>query len=946
MSLALCTAMPTVAFAEMEQTTMTESDTEENENPENGKDSASAEDHESGEDVENGEGSGNEGDFENAESPEEYEMLVDLIVSMVSEEDFGENTEPMKTKIKEKALAVSSTPELLSALLGDYGNEVEALNPETEALINVFCTACATPDFYLETLKVYYKMIAINLADVESVEKIDTLETVEVLREYIKTTFPEDKGEDSESPEVPENPDPTETPENPDTGDEEALKTAIEAAIAQIKAMDYSNLTGGRKTEFEQYLMTKEAELLSCKNVEAVNKILDDVKSKWDELSDKEALEKERKKAFDTLEQYWNTLSFEVPELKTYAEDVYNTAKKMLEKAEDSDSIHKICNEALKDLANISNGNEETVKRLKEEIQKKMDADKSSILADSQIKEDIYGILKKELDNAQTVEAVITVKTISGKVFSDLKSALDEKSASAAAAVIVDLKAVATEETDNGLFDYLASKIMENKENAVSYIEEAVYSIQTPGDGTYKEHIAEKIDSAAEKFSGMATAEEADKLKALFLDKLEAAQTRKDMYICGETALKEFKELESQDSLYEKKAAAEKELDSLKENIGDKLLLEKVEEIIETAKNELKSVDTEEKIQKVVAEARKQVDALKEENEAQKDFEDKKNAMKEKLDALISTNDKDLRDILSGIINAAKTDVDLCKDETALNEIYKKAVQDVKTATEDYTKDKALAAKKTAYIEKLSQLLNGDVNAECQSIIANAKNSIMNAESADEITQIYKEAMSAFKEANLSGLRKKYQERLDTLYDSVSWTAENQAKADEIISRAKDNINSASSEEVMKQIYTQAEEAIHSLSFEKNNLDDIKKAAIQELVNTATVDNANTQKVIATYSNKIQSATTEEQVQAYLEEGKSLLQKLNAVGENPTTEEEAKKQAELLAAEAKEKGTDQVNTVKTGDENGWKIAKNVGICLIGFGAIGYFIYLQIKKRKK
>ena len=585
------------------------------------------------------------------------------------------------------------------------------------------------------------------------------------------------------------------------------------------------------------------------------------------------------------------------------------------------------------------------MKRLKEEVQKKMDADKSSILSDSQIKEDIYGILKEELDDAHTVESVITIKTISGKVFSDLKRALDEESASAAAAVISDLKALATEETDNGLFDYLVSKATENKEGAVSYIEEAVYSIQTSGDGTYKGHIAEKIRSEAEKFSGMAIAEEADKLKTLFLDKLEAAHSRKDMYICGETALKEFKELESQDSLFEKKAVAEKELDSLKENIEDKLLLEKVEEIIEAAKNELKSVDTEEKIQKVVAEARKKVDALKEESEAQKDFEDKKNTMKEKLDALISTNDKDLREILSGIINAAKTDVDFCKDETALNEIYKKAVQDVKTATEDYTKDKALAAKKTAYIEKLSQLLNGDVNAECQSIIANAKNSIMNAGSADEITQIYKEAMSAFKEANLSGLRKKYQERLDTLYDSVSWTAENQAKADEIISRAKDNINSASSEEVMNQIYTQAEEAIHSLSAEKNNLDDIKKEAIQELVNTATVDNANTQKVIATYSNKIQSATTEEQIQAYLEEGKSLLQKLNEVGENPSSEEE-KKQAELLAAEAKEKGTDQVNTVKTGDENGWKIVKNVGICLIGFGAIGYFIYLQIKKRKK
>ena len=87
--------------------------------------------------------------------------------------------------------------------------------------------------------------------------------------------------------------------------------------------------------------MTKEVELLSCKNVESINKILENVKSKRNELDDKEELEKERKKAFDTLEQYWDTLSFEVPELKTYAEELYDTAKKMLEKAEDSDSFIK-----------------------------------------------------------------------------------------------------------------------------------------------------------------------------------------------------------------------------------------------------------------------------------------------------------------------------------------------------------------------------------------------------------------------------------------------------------------------------------------------------------------------------------------------------------------------------------------------------------------------------
>lgn len=469
MSLALCTAMPTATFAETEQTAIAETD--ENETTGNKEGS------------ENGVEPGNEEVSENTETLEEYEMLVDLIVGMVSEADFGDNTEAMKAKIKDKALEVSSTPELLSALLEDYGKEVEALNPETEALINIFCTACATPDSYLETLKAYYKMIAINLADVESVEKIDTSETVEALREYVKTTFPENKGEDPGSQEVPE---------NPDTGDEEALKTAIEAAVAQMKAIDYSNFTEERKTEFERYLMSKEAELLSCEDVDSINKILDDVEAKWNELSDKEEMETERKKALETLEQYWGNLSFEVPELKAYAEEVYYIAQEELNKAEDVDSIHKICNIALREMAGILGGNEETLKRLKEEIHKKIESGRNAILSDSPIKEDIYGIMRKELDNADTVESVITVKTISGKVFSDLKSALDEKSASAATAVIVDLKVVATEKTDNGLFDYLASKVMENKENAVPYIEEAVYSIQTSGDGTYKEHIAKK----------------------------------------------------------------------------------------------------------------------------------------------------------------------------------------------------------------------------------------------------------------------------------------------------------------------------------------------------------------------------------------------------------------------------------------------------------------------
>ena len=123
------------------------------------------------------------------------------------------------------------------------------------------------------------------------------------------------------------------------------------------------------------------------------------------------------------------------------------------------------------------------------------------------------------------------------------------------------------------------------------------------------------------------------------------------------------------------------------------------------------------------------------------------------------------------------------------------------------------------------------------------------------------------------------------------------------------------------------------------------KAAQEKLTESA-------QKVISVYTNKIQSATSEDQVKQYLSDAKGLLDKLNAAaGITSSTDQNGGTSTGSTASgtdvqSASKKGDDTpTSSVKTGDENGFNIIASVAALIVGIGAVGALIYMKFFKKK-
>ena len=170
--------------------------------------------------------------------------------------------------------------------------------------------------------------------------------------------------------------------------------------------------------------------------------------------------------------------------------------------------------------------------------------------------------------------------------------------------------------------------------------------------------------------------------------------------------------------------------------------------------------------------------------------------------------------------------------------------------------------------------------------------------------------------------------------------------------KVKANIDKTSSEDAMQQIYDQAEKSVSLLKENSSSLDKVKEDAINELKNYTTLNTESVQKVISAYSNKIQSATSEDQVKQYLSDAKGLLDKLNAAaGITSSTDQNSSTGGSSTSGtdvqSASKKGDDTAtSSVKTGDENGIRIFASIAAMIVGIGTIGAMVYLKFIKKKK
>lgn len=736
------------------------------------------------------------------------------------------------------------------------------------------------------------------------------------------------------------------------------LSTEINKAIEELELIDLTALDSSRLAEAQAVIEAAKSNLQTCTTAEQITQLLSDAKNQVSALISAQVVDTQRTAALEGLEQYYNSLTFAVDELKEAAEQEYAKGVAAIQAASTEADITKALEETKDALSKISTGTEESLEMLREDAVKTVTEVKDSIRSSADIAEKAYSFFYKELQAADTPEKIVSPKNNGLNLMNALKKAINESDPLSCGETISFLKVYTSGTEIKSLLDYLSITADGEKfADAKERIEDAVKAIQLNDIEAVRDYLTDKLKNIASVVSEDKQ-EEIDAAIEDFTRKAEGDSLRDAYKLYLETEEK-INDILGSDELSKVKLEAIAELDKFLDGVKDSELKGKINDIILEAEVSIESAKTEAQIEAILEKAQDAVDELKKEFEQEAELEKKRESAKAQIDKLINgVSDADLRTILKPIAESAKADIDRAESESEISAVITQIKKDITQATSEYSKDKALLQKKTQTIEKLENLTDGKIlSTELSVLLTNAKNDIMNATTSSEVDNIYNTTAQTFNKIYLEDLREEYNAKLDSLLSGSGAEGETLAKIQEVVTKAKSNINKASNLSVIENIYNQAQSAIQLLNQNAtSNLDDIKAQAISELENYTPLNTTSAKKVIAAYTNKINNATTADEITTYLQEGKSLLQRLNdAAGVtsetasnsslvNPNTS--TSKYGDTASAQAMAKGgLEETSMVKTGDENGKSIVVNAIAAVIGIGAVVALIVMKIRKKK-
>ena len=735
---------------------------------------------------------------------------------------------------------------------------------------------------------------------------------------------------------------------------DEALKEATENAIKEIEAIDISSLTGERKEAAEKYLAEVKEKITNASSAEDIEVLSAEASATLESLLAQETIESQRTAAKEALKEFFDGAKFETDELKAVAQEIYDSAMEAIGQADSIEKINDELDSAKEDIQNVIDQKDGVLDTLKENAKKNIDEARDAIQTESQLPDEVVAMAKEQIDAADSAKTIQSIKTVSKEILANMKSALDEKSKTSVSDTISSLRGISLNKDDPDLLVYMAEKASAAEYADACTLMEAAVEYVSLSDADFKDVLVDDMKDV------LADAKE-DKTEDAQKIFDEAVSSMKDVsrlntYKVYENAMTELGKLKATDEVSSAKKEAEASLDKLVEGITDKTVKAKAEDIVAKAKESLKDAKTVEEINKIVEDAAGKVEKVKKEASDAEKLEKKKKTYQAKLDDLVkNVTDSELKTTLSKIVDSAKADISNATSEEQMNEILTKAKNDIKNTTVEYSKNKALATKKAQLIEKLTSLADGkSLSSEALSIISQAKTDIMDASTSEDAVSIYNTAVASFKETYVNDLHTSYKEKLDALAPDASSTLDDttKTKINDTITKAKENIDKTSSEDAMKQIYDQAEKSVSLLKENSSSLDKVKEDAINELKNYTTLNTESVQKVISAYTNKIQSATSEDQVKQYLSDAKGLLDKLNAAAgitsstdQNDGTSTSSTTSGTDVQSASKKGDDTPTSSVKTGDENGFNIIASVAALIVGIGAVGALIYMKFFKKK-
>lgn len=515
-------------------------------------------------------------------------------------------------------------------------------------------------------------------------------------------------------------------------------------------------------------------------------------------------------------------------------------------------------------------------------------------------------------------------------------------------------------EKDDSLGDY--KDVYNAYETAIEKIQEQILKIFSEKE-TAKAALDKLLDNITEKELKAAVQTIINNGKEKIDQALDSSSIGQIVKEIEEAIKKEIELFESDQTLYKKKFAATEALNSL---IPEKesTFKDEVKKIVEEALKNIESAKDVKSVDEILDKARDEITKEKKLYEiAEALKKDKESAIKELDELGNEQNDSDFKSIVKNIVDNYKKLIDKAETTDSVKELLKNAKTEIEATKKAYDTDKKLTIAKVEAKEKLDAIAAGKkISSKLSEILSEAKMNIDEAKDVTAVNNLFNEAKDSFEEQYIKELRARYVEKINKLLSASQETGSVLSEIKETVNKAVDNINKATSEEVMESVYENTKTSIERIESEAEaSLKKKKTNAINELNNATTLTTTEAKKIISSYTNKINSAKDEEEVDRYLTEAKSLLDKLNkesgATAKTNSTTSSSSGKSSTISQTSSDAGKDSgkeatgktdssaegKSAVKTGDENGFSIFTSITAIVICLSAIAGLIYKKLKK---
>mgnify|MGYP004495921229 FL=1 len=718
--------------------------------------------------------------------------------------------------------------------------------------------------------------------------------------------------------------------------------------------------------EWNDALTDAKANINDMDDQETMQDILTDLESTGQDILNRQNLYIAQTGYIKILNEYYKTLTFATNSQKDMAQQKLDEATDEISSAETIDAASKALEDAKAALKDIAEQKDATIDELKAAAKAEIAEKADAIKDDTSITDNVFDAFVSRIDSCEDAKSIESVRNSADAAFTDTAAAIGGE-LSAFVNLFRDLKGISPDGDATAMIDAVVTAgAPKNIDEAESKVEDVCAALTNSVD----EFIKYLSSRAGQDVPGRTKAE----AYAAYVE-----------LTGGEPANKELEDA---------KKASKEEIDKLLATVEDSSdeIKAKKEEVKESAYALIDKSEDQDDLDANFKAAKEAVEAFIKEVQGEGELKDLKEAAKIQIQSVVDDQKDDkLKAILQDIATPALEKIDAAKTQDEITSILETYQKDIQTAIDTYAKDKELAAAQAAAVKKLATLeskAKADyVTEDMKKIITTAKEEIQKAKTVDNVTKLYNQAKSDYNTAYLTSMRAAYEKKLDALLTDNKFTdATYLEKAKEVVTKQKANLKQAANEATMQEVYKVAKENVEKLVTAQStaaNLAQVKTNAIQSLKNGYPNPSSATTKILEKYINKINSATSESEVNDIVQECKDVLKKTgidydnnNGGGNNgggsdvtptpgidsnvtPTPSNSATPNGGTTTTlpgggsstgtgtgDASQKGTSDVSAagnVKTGDENMGIIAMAGAAILAAIAAAGISLRKFLKK---